>query len=100
MGKYLTAYELADLLNLSVETIWRYTRENKIPVIKLGKKQYRYKKEEVLAALAAGGDLVQEEQVPPLSQAASRRTTIAFDVGVLLRSATLSSGTSTLVSGK
>ena len=41
MGKYLTAYELADLLNLSVETIWRYTRENKIPVIKLGKKQYR-----------------------------------------------------------
>ena len=62
MGKYLTAYELADLLNLSVETIWRYTRENKIPVIKLGKKQYRYKKEEVLAALEAGGDLVQEER--------------------------------------
>src|SRR5690606_5075583 len=63
MEKYLTAYELADLLNLSVETIWRYTRENKIPVIKLGKKKYRYKKEEVLAALAAGGDLAQEERV-------------------------------------
>lgn len=62
MEKYLTAYELADLLNLSVETIWRYTREKKIPVIKLGKKQYRYKKEEVLAALEAGGDLVQEER--------------------------------------
>ena len=62
MEKYLTAYELADLLNLSVETIWRYTRENKIPVIKLGEKQYRYKKEEVLAALTASGDLAREEQ--------------------------------------
>ena len=62
MEKYLTAYELADLLNLSVETIWRYTREKKIPVIKLGKKQYRYKKEDVLAALTADGALVQEER--------------------------------------
>ncbi|HHU50425.1 MAG TPA: helix-turn-helix domain-containing protein [Firmicutes bacterium] len=62
MEKYLTAYELAELLHLSVETIWRYTRENKIPVIKLGEKQYRYKKEEVLAALTASGDLVREEQ--------------------------------------
>src|SRR5690606_27934276 len=62
MEKYLTAYELADLLNLSVETIWRYTREKKIPVIKLGKKQYRYKKEDVFAALTADGALVQEER--------------------------------------
>ncbi len=62
MEKYFTAYELAELLNLSVETIWRYTRENKIPVIKLREKQYRYKKEEVLAALTASGDLAREEQ--------------------------------------
>jgi len=60
--KYLTAYELAALLNLSVETVWRYTREKKIPVLKLGAKKYRYRKEEVLAALAAGGDLAKEEQ--------------------------------------
>jgi len=48
-------------LNLSVETIWRYTRQKKIPVIELGRKQYRYKKEEALAALAAGGARVREE---------------------------------------
>jgi excisionase family DNA binding protein len=57
MEKLLTAYELAEILNLSVETVWRYTRQKKIPVIELGEKQYRYKKEAVLAALAAGGDL-------------------------------------------
>src|SRR5690554_3542772 len=62
MEKYLTAYELADILNLSVETIWRYTRQKKIPVIKLGEKQYRYKKEDVLESLAAGGNLVREER--------------------------------------
>jgi len=39
----ITAQVLAKELNLSVETIWRYTRENKIPFIELGKKQYRYK---------------------------------------------------------
>ncbi len=57
MEKLLTAYELAEILNLSVETVWRYTRQKKIPVIELGEKQYRYKKEAVLAALATGGDL-------------------------------------------
>lgn len=39
----ITAQVLAEELNFSVETIWRYTREQKIPFIKLGKKQYRYK---------------------------------------------------------
>ncbi len=62
MERYLTAYEMADILNLSVETIWRYTRQNKIPVIKLGEKQYRYKKEDVLDALAVGSQLVDEER--------------------------------------
>lgn len=62
MEKYLTAYELAEILNLSVETIWRYTRQGKIPVIKLGEKKYRYKKEDVLETLTAGGALVKEER--------------------------------------
>ncbi|KUO63255.1 MAG: DNA-binding protein [Gracilibacter sp. BRH_c7a] len=51
MGKLLTAQELAEILNLSVETIWRYTRHKKIPMVELGQKQYRYEKEAVLAAL-------------------------------------------------
>lgn len=48
----LTAQELAEKLSLSVETIWRYTRQRKIPFIELGHRQYRYDPEQVLAALA------------------------------------------------
>jgi excisionase family DNA binding protein len=54
LEKLLTAHELAEVLNLSVETIWRYTRQKKIPTVELGEKQYRYDKEAVLAALAHG----------------------------------------------
>ncbi|MCB8815017.1 Uma2 family endonuclease [Desulfosporosinus shakirovi] len=61
MEKLYTAQELADMLNLSVETIWRYTRQKKIPTIELGNKQYRYEKEAVLAALAGGNLSVKEE---------------------------------------
>jgi excisionase family DNA binding protein len=56
----ITAQELADKLNLSVETIWRYTREKKIPYIELGKKQYRYKIDEVIKSLT--GDTVKESK--------------------------------------
>ena len=44
MVKLLTAHELAKILSLSVETVWRYTRQNKIPFVELGNKQYRYEK--------------------------------------------------------
>ena len=61
MEKLLTVQELAEILNLSVETIWRYTRQKKIPVVELGEKQYRYEKEAVLTALARGDLSVKEE---------------------------------------
>jgi len=51
VGKLLNAHGLAKELNLSVQKVWRYTRQKKIPVIVLGKKQYRYEKASVLAAL-------------------------------------------------
>lgn len=63
MGKLLTAHELAEALSLSVETVWRYTRQKKIPFIELGKKQYRYDKEAVLAALAGKGVHVKEDHL-------------------------------------
>ncbi|QTL96674.1 helix-turn-helix domain-containing protein [Iocasia frigidifontis] len=47
----ITAQDVAESLDLSVETIWRYTREGKIPFIELGKKQYRYKLADVIKAL-------------------------------------------------
>ncbi|NLO20419.1 MAG: DNA-binding protein [Syntrophomonadaceae bacterium] len=47
----ITAQVLAEALNLSVETIWRYTRENKIPYIVLGSKNYRYNLADVIRSL-------------------------------------------------
>lgn len=47
----INAQALAKVLNLSVETIWRYTREKKIPYIELGSRQYRYKLSDVIRAL-------------------------------------------------
>lgn len=49
----INAQVLAEALNLSVETIWRYTREKKIPVVELGRRQYRYKLADVISALTA-----------------------------------------------
>jgi len=48
----VTAQALAKALDLSVETIWRYTRENKIPYVELGSRQYRYKLDDVIKAMA------------------------------------------------
>ncbi|KAF0195148.1 MAG: hypothetical protein FD169_1502 [Bacillota bacterium] len=48
----LTAQVLAKALDFSVETIWRYTRENKIPYIELGSKQYRYRLTDVINSLS------------------------------------------------
>jgi len=63
MERLLTAHELAEMLSLSVDTIWRYTRQKKIPAVELGERQYRYKKEAVLAALASSG-LASRERRP------------------------------------
>lgn len=58
----ITAQVLAEALDLSVETIWRYTREKKIPCIELGNKQYRYQLEDVITAL--GGNMLREKPAP------------------------------------
>lgn len=55
----ITAQVLAEALDLSVETIWRYSREKKIPYIELGSKQYRYKLTDVIRTLT--GSTVQEK---------------------------------------
>jgi Uma2 family endonuclease/predicted DNA-binding transcriptional regulator AlpA len=61
-NKLITAQALAESLDLSVETIWRYTRENKIPCVELGSRQYRYKLADVIQALA--GPTVEEKVFP------------------------------------
>ena len=50
-NEFITAHDLADSLNLSVDTIWRYTREKKIPYLELGPKQYRYQLTDVIHSL-------------------------------------------------
>jgi predicted site-specific integrase-resolvase len=47
----ITAQVLAEALDLSVETVWRYTRENKIPYIVIGSKNYRYDLDDVMRSL-------------------------------------------------
>lgn len=61
----ITAQALADALDLSVETIWRYTRNNKIPFVTLGERQYRYNLQEVVSALT--GTIVREKALEYIS---------------------------------
>lgn len=51
-NELITAQALADSLRLSVDTIWRYTREKRIPYVEIGNRQYRYNKQNVLEALS------------------------------------------------
>jgi len=48
----VTAQVLAEVLGLSTDTIWRYTREKKIPYLELGNKKYRYQVDQVIKTLA------------------------------------------------
>jgi len=70
--KLITAQALAEALALSVETIWRYTRENKIPCVELGSRQYRYKLDEVIKALSVA--TVQENAAPYETKIAKKLT--------------------------
>lgn len=49
-----TAEQLAEHLQVSVETVWRYTREGKLPAVKLGN-HYRYFADEAIEALRHAG---------------------------------------------
>ncbi len=51
--KLVTAQELASMLQLSVETIWRYTRNERIPYLQLSNRQYRYDPDKVMQRLGA-----------------------------------------------
>ncbi|MDI9418949.1 MAG: HTH domain-containing protein [Bacillota bacterium] len=53
--KLLTAQELAEKLSLSVDTIWRYTREKQILYVEIGKNTVRLLFKPELAAVAGLG---------------------------------------------
>lgn len=58
----ITAQALAEALSLSVETVWRYTRQNKIPYVDLGNRQYRYNLSKALAALSGSQGCARESE--------------------------------------
>ncbi len=64
-NELITAQELADSLSLSVDTIWRYTREKRIPYVEIGNRQYRYNKQNVLIALSEVTFSTLKEQSSP-----------------------------------
>lgn len=68
----ISAQELAVVLSLSVDTIWRYTREKRIPYIEIGPRQYRYIEKEVLKALNKGASVAKDESS---TYSASRKLT-------------------------
>ncbi|MGE5529426.1 MAG: helix-turn-helix domain-containing protein [Patescibacteria group bacterium] len=53
LAELMTAQDLAASLQVSVDTVWRYTRAGRIPCLRLGTREYRYRLADVLAALAA-----------------------------------------------
>lgn len=69
----ITAHGLAEALNLSVETVWRYTREKRIPFIELGSRQYRYQLAEVVKAL--NSRMAVHEQPPRYKTGSAKRFT-------------------------
>jgi len=67
----LTAQELAKELKVTVDTVWRYTRSGRIPSLRLGLREYRYRLPDVLAALAASAE---EEEAKPSARLVMKRT--------------------------
>jgi excisionase family DNA binding protein len=63
--KLITAQELSTILGLSVDTIWRYTRDHRIPHIEIGPRQYRYVADEVIKALGPRGTAAVCEEPAP-----------------------------------
>ena len=62
---FVTAKKLAAILDISVETIWRYTRNDKIPYVKLANNKYRYDADLVVKSLSkdtANASLMQESR--------------------------------------
>lgn len=53
--KLLTAKEVAKILNVSEARIFELSRQNLIPVIRLGARQYRYSEVSLMSWIENGG---------------------------------------------
>ena len=55
MTALLTAREVAELLDVSTETVLRWTRAGKLPAIRLPGGAIRFREDEILGAVGDGG---------------------------------------------
>ncbi len=69
MSQLVTAKEIADLLGISLETVWRYTRTGRIPAVRLSKRRYRYDPVAVTKALHVPPPEVSNERSSPAALA-------------------------------
>jgi excisionase family DNA binding protein len=46
-GELLTAREIADYLKINIQTVWKYTRERKIPIAGRVGRNYLFRKESI-----------------------------------------------------
>lgn len=53
--KLLKAEKVAEILDVSTQRVWELTRENKIPFIRLGERQFRYSELALMNWLENGG---------------------------------------------
>jgi len=63
MKKLLNAKEVSELLGTPESRVWELTRDNKIPHVVLGKRQYRYSEAKILEFLEQGGNREEEPKV-------------------------------------
>ncbi len=59
--KLLKAEAVAEILNVKLQRVWELTRENKIPFIQLGERQYRYSETALMNWLENGGTIGQNQ---------------------------------------
>jgi excisionase family DNA binding protein len=63
MDHLLKADELSEWLGLPLARIWELCRENKIPHILVGQRQYRFSKERTQQWIDGGGNRVAPEEI-------------------------------------
>ena len=51
LDQLVKAEELAELLGVNQQTVWKWRRAGKIPSVPLGNGQYRFREDEVLESL-------------------------------------------------
>ncbi|MEZ5428329.1 MAG: helix-turn-helix domain-containing protein [Pyrinomonadaceae bacterium] len=58
----LTAEQVAEWLNIKKTRVWELVRENQIPFIRLGIRQYRFNRDQILEFIEKGGSGLGEQQ--------------------------------------